>query len=322
MRCRLGDNIDSGDGDTISIRNDNVIIDHCSASWSIDEVLSTYMDPSDSSWPDKVTVQWTIVAEALRNSDIKSEPHSMGSLLRGSYGSRYSFHHNLYLHNATRNPRPGNDEPGDKDSEGLILDWRNNVVYNWKGKSAGANHDGTEYSKYNFINNYYLEGPNSHGDDAFTDDCRNAKQYFAGNYMNGVMPGNPWSLVGGRETGGRQSSPFPVESVTTETAPEAYASVLDHVGASLVRDAVDTRLINDVINRTGRIIDHEEEVGSWPTLNSTTPPADTDRDGMSDAWEKKRGLDPNDASDGAKDRDKDGYTNVEEYINGLVATKK
>lgn len=86
--------------------------------------------------------------------------------------------------------------------------------------------------------------------------------------------------------------------------------------------AVDTRLINDVINRTGRIIDHEEEVGGWPALNSTTPPTDTDRDGMPDAWEKRRDPDPNDASDGAKDRDEDGYTNVEEYINGLVAAKK
>jgi len=317
MRCRLGDNVDSGDGDTISIRNDNVIIDHCSASWSVDEVLSTYMDPSDSSWPDKVTVQWTIVAEALRNSDIKSEPHSMGSLLRGSYGSRYSFHHNLYLHNATRNPRPGNDTPGDEDSEGLILDWRNNVVYNWKGKSAGANYDGTEYSKYNFINNYYVEGPNSGGDDAFSEDCPYAEQYFAGNYMNGVLPGNPWSLVGGSESGGRLSSPIPVESVTTETAPEAYASVLAHAGASHVRDAVDTRLINDVINGTGAIIDDEQDVGGWPTLNSTTPPADTDRDGMPDDWELARGLNPNDPSDRNGDRLGDGYSNLEEYINGI-----
>jgi hypothetical protein len=91
IRCRLGDNEDCGSADSISIRSDNVIIDHCSASWSVDEVLNTYMDPSGSSWPDKVTVQWPIVAEALRNSDIKSEPHSMGSLLRGSIKDGFEF---------------------------------------------------------------------------------------------------------------------------------------------------------------------------------------------------------------------------------------
>ena len=84
------------------------------------------------------------------------------------------------------------------------------------------------------------------------------------------MPDDPFSLMRGEEDeDGRQSSPIPVESVTTQTALEAYANVLEHAGASLVRDAVDKRLINDVINRTGRIIDHEKEVGGWPVLNST-----------------------------------------------------
>ena len=88
------------------------------------------------------------------------------------------------------------------------------------------------------------------------------------------------------------------------------------------RDAADRRVIEQVRNGTGKNIDSEEDVGGWPELASVPPPEDTDDDSMPDVWEKARGLNPKNASDAAKDRDQDGYTNVEEYINGLVTAKR
>ncbi|MHC4517171.1 MAG: hypothetical protein ACYTAS_01160, partial [Planctomycetota bacterium] len=80
------------------------------------------------------------------------------------------------------------------------------------------------------------------------------------------------------------------------------------------------RVIADVRNRTGRLIDSQDEVGGWPLLRTRGVRADSDRDGMADAWEGAHGLDPGDPADGAQDRDRDGYTNLEEYINSLVPT--
>ena len=93
--------------------------------------------------------------------------------------------------------------------------------------------------------------------------------------------------------------------------------ILDGVGATLPRrDACDLRLIREVKERKGRIIDHPKQVGGWPALKSVTPPPDADGDGMPDAWEKAHWLNPGDAADGNGDADGDGYTNVEEYLNG------
>jgi hypothetical protein len=108
-----------------------------------------------------------------------------------------------------------------------------------------------------------------------------------------------------------------MEPVTTTSAKEAYEAVLNSVGASLpARDAVDSRLIQEVRERGGHMIDSQTQVGGWPELKSTTAPADSDHDGMPDDWEQKYGLNPQDPKDGASDADHDGYTNVEEYLNG------
>jgi len=106
--------------------------------------------------------------------------------------------------------------------------------------------------------------------------------------------------------------------LSAETAAAAYTTVLDSVGASRVRDAVDLRVIADVRNRTGRIIDSQNDVGGWPTLASTTPPSDSDRDGMPDAWETSHGLDPQNPADRNGDPNRDGYTNLEDYLNSLA----
>jgi hypothetical protein len=114
------------------------------------------------------------------------------------------------------------------------------------------------------------------------------------------------------------TTPFPTGPMETESALDAYKNVLEQAGASLVRDAVDTRIVNDVRNGTGSIINHEEEVGGWPVYNTYNVLKDTDMDGMPDKWEIQNNLDPNDPDDRNDDRNKDGYTNLEEYINSIV----
>ena len=105
-----------------------------------------------------------------------------------------------------------------------------------------------------------------------------------------------------------------------ETAKEAYESTLMKSGSSLVRDEVDKRIIQSIINRTGKVIDSQKEVGGWDIYPSVVRPAgfDTDRDGMPDAWERKANLNPTDPADGYKDRNSDGFTNLEEYLNSLT----
>lgn len=319
MRFRLGNNRAVGDA-MWARKGRNIIIDHCSASWGADETLSVVTHTKEL---DNVTVQWCMITESLNYAN-----HGYGSLIRGCYGNRYTFHHNLYAHHRGRSPRPGNYNSYTVDSCGLIFDFRYNVIYNWDGSYAGYNADTNSVTKMNFVGNYYKEGPDSTDNYAFREKCTYSRAYFSDNWMNGSCPKEPWSLV---EFDGfskaekavyKQSSPIPVESeVATGNVLTAYKKVLADAGATVPkRDAVDARVINDVINGTGGIINDEDEVGGWPELAPGTPPTDTDHDGMPDDWELAGGLNPSDAGDGATDRDSDGYTNVEEYINGLCST--
>ena len=116
--------------------------------------------------------------------------------------------------------------------------------------------------------------------------------------------------------------PFDAPPVGTTAAAQALEAVLAAAGASApARDAVDRRLVEHVRTRGGKIIDSQKDVGGWPEYPAAQAPPDADGDGMPDEWEKARGLDPRDASDAAKDRDRDGYTNIEEYINSLATVR-
>jgi hypothetical protein len=108
----------------------------------------------------------------------------------------------------------------------------------------------------------------------------------------------------------------------THSTEEARRLVLAGAGASLVRDAVDKRLMNDIKNRTGKLLDSQDEVGGWPELKSKPAPKDADRDGMADAWETANNLDPKNPKDRNGDADDDGYTNLEEYLNSLCLQKR
>ena len=322
IRCRPGDNA-KAESDSMSISSGHdIIVDHCSASWSVDETLSA----SSRGRLGNVTVQWCIISESLNDSIHHKGPHGYGSLIRGSFGNGYTYHHNLYAHHRARLPRPGNYIDRTRDPEGFVLDFRNNVIYNWAGHAAGYNADGSNgtnsITKMNFVSNYYKAGVNSSGSLAFSESTKSAIAWFSGNCMNGSYPDDPWSLVSFSKFSAediktyKQSSPIPVPGVTTDDAMTAYKRVLAESGAILPkRDAVDIRIVNDVKNRTGKIIDDEQQVGGWPELKSIAPPEDSDKDGMPNTWEKQHGLNPDDPADRNADADADGYTNLEEYLN-------
>lgn len=298
----------------------NIIIDHCSASWATDETLT--VSPHDSKGLrdiDNVTVQWSMITESLNDSVHSKGEHGYGSLVRGSAGARYSFHHNLWAHHKARMPRPGNYVDAENDPQGPLFDFRNNVFYNWGSAASGYNSDKASISRYNFVNNYYLRGADSTKSLAFDESNPGSRLYFSGNFMNGELPQDPWSLVrfkDGRSSG--ESEPFPVAAIHTQPADEAFESVLNRAGASLVRDSVDRRVIEQVRNGAGKLIDTVEQAGGWPLLGTGKARPDHDGDGIPDDWERHHGLDPADGADGNADVDGNGYTELEDYLNGLV----
>lgn len=312
LRCRAVKD------DALSIsRARDVIVDHCSASWGDDEVLSV------TGSPDRVTVQWSIISESLNHAG-----HGYASLIRGSAGATVTFHHNLFAHHAGRSPRPGNYKVHTDDPKGLIFDFRNNVVYNWGGRYAGYNADGIEQSitRMNFVGNYYRSGPDSFAGMAFRESATYGEAWFADNMMDGTLSEDPWSLVGFRGFGGTQlrrykrAAPIPTPPVETEGAKSAFLRVLAHAGASKPqRDVVDRRIVANVRSRGGRIIERQGDVGGWPSYAvTTTDVRDFDQDGMADLWEREHGLNPEDPSDGPIDADGDGLTNLEDYLAELA----
>lgn len=326
IRCRPGDNTGS-EVDALSISSGrNIIVDHCSASWSVDETLSA----STSGQLGNVTVQWCMITESLNNSAHHKGAHGYGSLIRGGWGNGYTFHHNLYAHHRARLPRPGNYNDRTRDPDGFVLDFRNNVIYNWGGSAAGYNADGSNgvdsITRMNFVGNYYRQGPDSRGRLAFAESTASAQAYFSDNMMDGSRPDDPWSLVS--FTGFdeeelkayRLPDPVSVPPVTTDDAGTAYTRVLADAGATQpTRDAVDLRIAAEVSTGTGHIIDDEAEVGGWPALRVRRPPRDMDWDGLPDAWERRHGLDVNDPADAGRiDPTTQGYTYLEVYINNLA----
>ena len=320
IRVRLGDETQVQD-DAVSVtRGRRIIIDHVSASWSVDETLSAgsrYNPPEDGTYD--LTVQWSMIAESLNVSVHLKGKHGYGSLIRGGYGARFSWHHNLWADHQARMPRPGNYNNATIDPQGPLFEFRNNVFFNWAAGRSGYNADMDSLAGYDFIANWYQAGPDSEGTLAFCEENPLARAFFAGNAMNGAVPTDPWSLVG-CTPGVSYRSPAPLadSGIATDTAARAYERVLVSAGASKVRDAVDLRILAGVRDGTGRLINSQTDVGGWPVLNSGPAWVDTDGDGLPDDWEKAHGLNPKDGSDGARDRDGDGFTNLEDWLNSLV----
>jgi hypothetical protein len=331
IRVRVDAGFANDNGDAIDIASgNNIIIDHVTASYGRDETISCQGDSNN------VTVQWCILSEALTFQN-----HSYGSLIRGQNGQKKTYHHNLYAHNQSRNPRPGNDLDVNTDTEGLHFDFRNNVTYNWEGSVSGYNDDGPGFvSRYNFIANDFIMGPESTGGGGtyyvFREKSTDANGYFADNAKDDVVPirFGQWVLVSFEGFTPSQitaykarSSLVPMEAVTTTSAAQAKIDVLSDAGAGYPkRDIIDTRIGYDVLNKTGHsIVDtNSQPEGGWPALSSRPALTDSDHDGMPDIWEISHGLDPNDANDRngyTVDPNYDpNYTNLEVYLDWLVSS--
>lgn len=297
VRFRPGDLVEAaGDGLSI-VGSQNVIIDHCSASWAKDEQLSTTRSRN-------ITVQWCIIGPALHNAGHRKGNHGFGAIMQGE---GISYHHNLFVHNRSRNPRP----------ESGYCDFRNNVIYDWNDM-AGYAEDNT--FRMNYVANYLKPGPSTvKGRElAFHTGREKTYMYVKGNVLEGIVAEgqDDRRIINVRNGGNLVDEPFDFAPVRTDTATVAYQRVLKDAGATLPRrDTADQRMIQDVINGTGKHIDSQNEVGGWPELVSAPPPEDIDGDGISDAWEKAHGLNPLDPADGSADTDRDGYTNLEEFLN-------
>lgn len=358
MRFRLGNyNVANHEGDGLGgMDQANIVVDHCSVSWSIDECLSVYGSRN-------ISVQWNIVSQSLVNAGHTKGPHGYG----GNWGgSGASYHHNLMAHHTSRTPRLG-PRPGTQTDE--RMDMRNNVIYNWGGNGCY----GGEGMNVNIVNNYYKPGPGTLTRNA-TIQRRIAapgirtseytghntsnpnqwdvmwhvwgKYYVVGNvnsrysdvtndnWTYGVYnqidaSGNDGTYTQATKDTMRIDAPISYGYVTTHTADKAYEKVVEYAGASYKRDSHDAYIADDVRNgvashcapgTTTGFIDNQDQAGGWPELASTAAPVDTDGDGMPDEWEKENGLDPNNADDRNKYNldSRRYYTNLEVYCNSLV----
>ncbi|WP_320113322.1 T9SS type A sorting domain-containing protein [Draconibacterium orientale] len=339
MRFRMGDEALQED-DALGARyQKNIIIDHCSMSWSTDECASFYNN-------ENFTLQWSILSESLRISVHEKGTHGYGGIWGGE---KASFHHNLLAHHDSRNPRFCGSRYSDR-AEYELVDFRNNVIYNWGANSAYA----AEGGRYNLVNNYYQAGPASSNKSRiiqpYADNGENNQP--AGTFGTFYIDGNittasdqvtqdNWEGVNMHSTFStyapgvtkddiKSDSEYETGEVITHSAEEAYLKVLDFAGASLAYDSVDIRILNETATgtvtftdggngSTNGLIDTQGAVGGWPLLKSNDAPADTDEDGMPNDWEVAQGLNPNNPAD-AQLTTVDGlYPNIEVYINSLVA---
>jgi pectate lyase len=322
LRFRLGDqNKPRPSGIDCMNTNDvdHVIFDHISTSWGID-------GNHDLRRGGNFTLQWSIYAEALNHSLHEKGSHAMLASFRDLTGG-ITLHHNLLASSRERHPTLAGSPRTKADA---IVDFRNNVVYNLSGATNLGN------SRINFINNYYVPGPNTRpGTLPLATKTENAgalKAFLRGNVFVDepnltadnwlAIDFNRWNKGGYLQTSAAQIQvaeefALPGPRPETDLADVAYERVLRSAGASLHRDAADARLVQGVRDRTHRLIDSQDEVGGWPTLRSAPAPLDTDQDGMPDAWETAHKLDPQNPHDRNGDPDGDGYTHLEEYLNSL-----
>lgn len=377
----------------------NIIIDHCSFSWSIDEVASFYDNTN-------TTFQWSTVAEGLCNAGHGKGAHSYGGIWGGKGAS---FHHNMIAHVQNRAPRFNgaryqwtgvyggekyenittwlkNGKTGLNTVVAEQVDFRNTIIYNW-GNGNGC-YGGPGGGYINIVNNYYKAGPGTSAKTRVTQVTVGAsgnstpeqlygyasRYYINGNYVTAakdpenydwegvtydsglyLIDGERWMAdkehiygedqVYKKNVSGvdcisvKVDQPVNAGEVTTHTAQEAYEKVLQYVGASLYRDAVDARYVEEcrtgtttykVSSNPAGILDkindpngtQDSKTASFPKLKEEKRPADydTDGDGIPDAWEIANGLNPNDITDGsAYTLDPRGwYTNIEVYANSLV----
>ena len=390
LRIRRGEEKDVNDGADATWQREKtgIVWDHCSFSWSIDEIASFYDNRN-------FTMQWCTLGEALANPGHSKGEHSYGGIWGGKGAS---FHHNFLCHMQNRVPRfcgarygwNGYDRTKYSNPvQAEIVDFRNCVMYNW-GNGNGC-YGGTGGGNINIVNNYYKAGPgtanktrvtqvsvatssNASGS-SYMGYC--ARYYINGNYVTaagskaenydwqGVIYDNGTSTINGekyckdakhlygenetylQDANGvdciriKLEQPVETGEVTTHSAQAAYEKVLSYCGASLFRDNVDARYMDEARNGTttytgsatktgdGKtiqhrpgIIDYVRDQGEYELATATRDASwDTDQDGMPDVWESANGLDPNNSADAklfTLDAEKQWYSNLEVYLNSIV----
>ena len=327
----------SGGLDTVSIDDSsNVIFDHCSLSWSCDEIFGIVQNQN-------VTVQWCIVSEPLGDPNALIHPYGTNH----AYGmncsaTTLSVHHNLIAKYVMRGPQfEANDAVNGQGYE-VWKEAVNNVLFDYwnsgsryrTGVEEGA---GNIPFRFHFIKNFYIRSPSR----TSARDIEADKGYGVTNTVKVHVSGNigpnrandtmdEWSLVMLSDRTPIRSAAADIQAqmsdvplftppvpVTTQSASNAYKRVISLAGYNNVRDAVDLRVISNVVQQTFTSYIHSQsEVGGWPVLNTYNVPTDTDRDGMPDYWETAVGLNPNVANNNQVNVS--GYTELEEYLNWLA----
>jgi hypothetical protein len=318
LRIRLGD-ISGKPFDAIHCKNrKNIIIDHCSFSWSVDECASFY-DNED------FTLQWSIISESLNKSVHPKGPHGYGGIWGGMQAS---FHHNIIAHHTSRLPRfqgsRYHKQPIKEKAE-----FCNNIVYNWADKCSYGGEEGN----YNIIGNIYKPGPatpNKKTGKILEPFEPYGKFYLADNYIiiNDVFREyntQNYSVEFTELNAVLSDTPATINyAVEIDDPGDAWDKVLKNAGASFSRDSIDKRIVTEVkegIYHYGDkgIINSQKQVGDWPVLISDEAPVDNDHDGIPDYWENKNNLNPQDYSDrNNHDLNRD-YTNIEYYLIKLVS---
>lgn len=335
LRFRLGNADLENESDALGARRvNNVIIDHCSMSWSIDECASFYENTN-------FTLQWCIISESLTNAGHSKGAHGYGGIWGGENAT---FHHNLLADHLSRNPRfNGWKRSGLKYKTTIAeerVDFRNNVVFNWGDNGCyGGEGDG----HYNVVNNYFKPGPatkESKRDVLLQIDMDenpdsvppgHGSYYITGNYLYGqeAPMADNWKHVavkdGVKKKNAMRNEPFASTPIMEHSAEKAFMAVISYAGANYVRDAVDLRIAQETMlgrprfkgSVSGRLglIDTPEDVGGYPVYYSDPAPADENADGIPDQWF----TDNVPAGKTANDLDANGYTYVEVYLNSLVA---
>ena len=331
LRFRMGDQNAVQDDAFKGNRCMNLIIDHCSMSWSTDECASFYSN-------ENFTMQYCIVSESLRNSVHKKGTHGYGGIWGGK---NVSFHHNLIAHHDSRNPRFNGLRRSGLSYNSSVdedrVDFRNNIIYNWGTHSSY----GGESGKYNIVANYFKAGPATKTSvrnritnvdiDSKPDSCPPGygKYFIEKNYVFGFkdVTDDNWKGVEIDKTVNQDSCkvniPFPSFPIYEQPATKAYNTILVTAGASLMRDVVDKRVVNEVKTGTATfkgsvdhipgLIDSQNDVGGWPEYKSGKAITDSNNDGIPDGWIEKKHP-----GKLANDVDKSGYTYLEIYLNSLV----
>ena len=292
--------------DSVSLsRGSNMIFDHMSVTWGVDETFS--MNPDSGQVIDNITIQNTVIAQGLDRLG-----HSAGGLMTLGEGSRFSIVKSLFADNVTRNPKVRGEN-----------EFINNVIYGYETAGYIMGDTVNMSSHANAIGNYFIEGPVD-GSSPFASGTPQFEIYGADNWVDGDRDG---LLDGSRITtypgATVAATPFAFPTTASMTAQQAVSFVTQHAGPTITRDEVDTRIMQGVLSygTLGGVILRDTDL--FPTFAAPRVAfgrlADTDNDGMPDGWERSRGLNPASATDWKTLSG--GYTNLELYLNELGANE-